>query len=196
MLNLRNETKITLNRIHAAYAKRFAEKNGTTVKAAVEGLIEEHLLEDLLALTPSSLGWADFQNAANSLLPPDWNIEPAFNAAGSAVSPVKLFHMICIGEIRPLYVPSSALKAFSAELQAVAENGGAANLDSAFKLGSAGIQVRRKGNGLIFLDYDSFGRPDEGPRATYPTRHVDKLQRAFSFAIKAQEVKRKDYYGE
>lgn len=185
-----SDRKITLHELHAAYAARYAEKHNTTVKAVLEDLIEEHLLPSLLAVTKTAdPSWGDLHIAANRLLPEDWFIEPSFTGGEPASGDPALFHMLSVNtdDVGPIFATSEALRKFAEDLKEVAAHGGVAQLESAFpKLGTAAVQVRRRGSALVFRNIEN---TDE-PKATLPTRLVGKLYQALLLAIKSQEVRR------
>jgi len=190
-----SDRKITLHKLHATYASRYAEMHNTTTKAVLEDLIEEHLLPSLLAASETtSPDWADLQIAANRLLPEEWFIEPSFIGGETASGDPALFHMINVNtdEVGPIFVSSQALGQFAEDLKEVAAHGGVAQLESAVpKIGTTAVQVRRRGSALVFRNLEN---PDE-PKATLPTRLVGKLYQALLLAIKSQEVRRADLIG-
>ena len=190
-----SDRKITLHELHAAYVSRYAEKHNTTVKAVLEDLIEEHLLPSLLAATEATdPDWGDLQVAANRLLPEGWFIEPSFTVGSSASGEPGLFHMINVNtdDVGPIFASSEDLGRFAEELKAVAAHGGIAQLESAFpKLGTASIQVRRRGSALVFRNIETSNEP----KATLPTRLVGKLYQALQLAIQSQEKKKATIMG-
>jgi len=186
-----SDRKITLHEMYLAYVQRYAQEHDTSVKAVLEGLIDQYILPELVKTGAASTDWGDLQVAANRLLPNDWHLEPSFNGAASPSDPPRLLHMITMGGVGPIFVTSDALHVFGKNLQLVAATGGTEVLTSMMKLGPGGIFVRRQGSGLAFRDIDA---PRGEPVATFPTRHVDKLVQAFDLAIRSQEAKLKAHY--
>ena len=186
-----SDRKITLHEMYLKYVQRYAKEHDTSVKAVLEGLIDQYIVPELVKAGIGSSDWGELQIAATRLLPSDWQLDPSFNAAASPSDPVRLLHMLTIGEAEPVFVSSDALHVFGKNLEAIASMGGSMTLYSALKLGAPGIVAKRRGNGLTFHTYNNI---KGAPVASFPSRHVDKLVLAFGLAIKSQEAKRKTYY--
>ncbi|NRP43666.1 hypothetical protein XMV225_000822 [Aliiroseovarius sp. xm-v-225] len=101
--------------------------------------------------------------------------------------------MISLGDVGPVYFTSDDLRRFGKDLISIAALGGVTNMDSEFKIGTSGLQVRRRGNGLMFYEYENL---NSEPKATFPNRHVDKLVHSFELAIRSQDEKLKSYYAQ
>lgn len=183
-----SDTKITVHQLYATYAKRFADKHSVSTKSVIEGLIDDHLVDAMIGLEPSSIKWTDFQMAANSLLPPDWSIRLINKPTPTSISP-QVLHALKIGNIARIYVTSSALKRFGLGIKEVSRIGYSVCLNSELKAECAGVQVKRRGNGLLFIPYGESFHPKTIEQTTFPTRHVDKICRAFDLSIKAKELK-------
>lgn len=114
-----------------------------------------------------------------------------YHAGNRSASPhiSKSIHLLRVGSIEPIYVSSFELSRFSDQIKEVAVNGYSAYLNSEFKEECSGLLARRRGNGLVFITYERFSDPSSIKQTTFPTRHVDKLRRAFGFAIKSKELK-------
>ncbi|NDR58326.1 hypothetical protein [Aliiruegeria sabulilitoris] len=188
-----SDRKVTIHEQYYEYAKRYAELSGMSVKGVVEYAIERTVVPELMEFgamgdEPPPREADKLIERANRLLPGNWlvSLDEAFEPSDSEAAPP----MICVSAGVDVFgatrVSKTALRNFIHDLDRVAEHGGRALLFNECGPETDSLQVRRRGNGLIFE------KPGSGrisvTRTSVATRNRAMLIDAFNLAIQAQKA--------